>query len=98
MAYNLHITFGAEMETQNAVEYYFKISDLLVDRFLSELNIVYTKVAANPQFYKYIPKRQHRRFRYTRLKSFPFIVVFRVQEQSVVIYRVFNTHRKPWYK
>ena len=36
MAYNLHITFGAEMETQNAVEYYFKISDLLVDRFLSE--------------------------------------------------------------
>src|ERR1700744_5418426 len=98
MAYKLEITLGAEIETQNAIDYYFEINDTLADRFLQELRLVYTKIATHPQHYKYIQKKQHESFRYTKLKSFPFIVVFRIEEVCVIVYKVFNTYRKPWYK
>ena len=96
MAFNLEVSDEADDDTLNAVGYYFDIREQLANRFLNKLHNIYTQIAENPQYYKYLPKTDHENYRYTKLKSFPFVVVFRVEGESVVVYRVFNTYRKPW--
>ncbi len=98
MGYKFEVTIEAEIDTQEAIDYYSAINGSLAERLLDDLALVFSKVAANPQFYKYIPKKRHGKYRYTKLKTFPYVVVYRVEDTSVVIYRVFNTHRKPWYE
>jgi hypothetical protein len=65
MVYKLEITIEAEIETQNAVDYYQEKSEATVDIFLKELRTD-NKVANHPLYYKYIPKKQHNKFRYTK--------------------------------
>jgi len=97
MAFDLQIMDEAEAETMNGVDYYGGINKLLADQFLEDLITVYKKIAAHPAYYKYIPRKKHDHYRYTKLRRFPFIVIFRAEETAVVVYRVFNTNRKPDY-
>ena len=95
--YSIEIRPKAELDTENAIDYYFAISIDLAVRFKDELYATYEKIAANPQFYKYLTRKEKGQIRFTRLKSFPYIVIFRVKGKTVVVTSVFNTHRKPLY-
>ena len=97
MGYNLEIRPKAEPDAENAIDYYFVISIDLAVRFNDELYAAYEKIGNNPQFYKYISNRRNKQIRFTKLKSFPYIVIFRVKGNTVVVMSVFNTHRKPVY-
>jgi len=97
MAYNIEIRPKAELDTENAIDYYFAINVDLAIRHKNELYANYEKIITNPQFYKYISKKGNRQIRFKKLKSFPYIVVFRVKGNTVIVISIFNTHRRPVY-
>ena len=97
MLHNLEIRPKALLDAQSATDYYDAINVHLGDRFEDELHLTYKKITVNPQFYKYLSKKGSKQLRFTKLKSFPYIVIFKIDVSAVVVISVFNTHRKPHY-
>lgn len=95
MAYNLKISLRAEVEALEATNYYDEISDDLGDRFLVELSIVCRKIETNPEYYSYISSNPIDNFRDIKMKSFPFVVIFEICGQDVMVTSVMNTSREP---
>jgi plasmid stabilization system protein ParE len=98
MIFRLVVTEEALGDTNDAQFYYLEINPELCERFLDELRAAYLKIQHNPQYYKYISRRKKDSYRYTILKSFPYIVIFRIKDNTVIVNAVFNSHRKPKYK
>jgi plasmid stabilization system protein ParE len=97
MQRDLIITAEAQRDTLNASDYYAAINSDLADRFENELRHTYTKIIANPQYYKYLSKGKKKKFRCAKLRAFPFLIIYRIEENLIIVIAVFNTHRKPVY-
>ena len=98
MGYNIEIKRNAELDTESAIDYYCTISIDLAIRFKDELYATYEKIKTNPDFYKYLSKKRNKSYRCFRLKSFPYLVIYRINDNDIIVIAVFNTHRKPKYK
>lgn len=97
MGYNFIISMEADAETISATNYYDGISPNLGTRFLAELNAVYRKIIANPQCYKYASKTKKRDLRCVKVKNFPFLIIYYLKSDDIVIISVLNTNRKNKY-
>jgi mRNA-degrading endonuclease RelE of RelBE toxin-antitoxin system len=97
MPHNLQITEEAHRDALNAVSYYLAVSERLADRFEQELYLTYSKISSQPLYYKYLTKGKKKVFRCARLRSFPFLVIYRIEGNLIVVVAVFNTHRSPVY-
>ncbi len=95
--HNIEVSLEAEQDIENAIDYYFAINIDLVFKFRDELYVAYEKIAVNPQFYKYISKNKKKQFRRIQLKSFPYIIIYSINGNAIVVNSVFNTYRKPLY-
>ena len=95
MAFNLLISIQAQADTITAINYYGAINANIVDRFLTELLNAYRKILENPQYYSYISSKPADKLRDIKLKVFPYVIVYQVQEENVIIMAVFNTYKKP---
>jgi plasmid stabilization system protein ParE len=93
MPYELVISPTAFRETGNAYDYYEIQSPRLGERFLKSLEDAYQKLAINPQHYGYINSRKD--IRDMKIEIFPFIIVFQIVENKVLVLRVFNTNHDP---
>ncbi len=93
MQYELLISATAFMEADNAYTYYENQSDGLGDRFLKSLNEAYQKLSQTPQYYTYINPRKD--LRDLKIKDFPFVIIFQIVKDKVLVLRVFNTNRDP---
>jgi toxin ParE1/3/4 len=93
--YNLRITNNAELHVLEACMYYEGEQIGLSERFLSELEDAYNKIAEHPQYYSFIA--QQTVYRDICLNKFPYTIVFQIYNQDVIVIDVFNTHRKPEY-
>ena len=63
----------------------------LGDFFLSEVEICYDKIEEQPLLYAKIKKD----FRQINLRTFPYVIVFEILKDEVVVYTVFHTSRTP---
>ena len=63
----------------------------LGELFLTELDACYDKLETWPAVYAKIQKN----FRQIILKTFPYVVVFEIIKNEVVVYAVFHTSRNP---
>lgn len=63
----------------------------LGDEFLDEIEEYVKVLEQNPQIFQV---RKHN-WRYCPLKRFPYIIVFEIEQQVVVVYAVFNTYQNP---
>lgn len=97
MAYNLIITATAEDHILNACNYYETQQAGLSERFLTELHTAYKKISSNPQHYSYISPKPDDKYRDIKLYKFPFVVIYEINENDVIVIAVFNTYRKPMY-
>jgi len=59
--------------------------------FLSELYSCYDKIESWPTAYTKIKKD----FRHIVLKTFPYVVVYKIIKNDIIIYAVFHTSRNP---
>lgn len=81
----------AARETIEAFLWYETKSRGLGESFLSELEECYNKVTQNPEAFQ----KQYKDFRHAQLKRFPFVIIFEIETESVLIYKVFHTSRNP---
>jgi mRNA-degrading endonuclease RelE of RelBE toxin-antitoxin system len=97
VVYNLVITPKASFDVVDACIYYESMQTGLSDRFLSELIATYDKLREGPQHYSYISPNRKNKLRDIKIKHFPYLVIFDINKDTVTVYAVFNTHRKPKY-
>ncbi len=93
MSYKLLISPLAISEINNANTYYENHSPELEKRFLELLEVAYQKLAQAPTYYSYINYKKD--LRRISVKKFPFIIIFQIAKDKVLILSVFNTNRDP---
>ena len=76
---------------KEAYQWYEKQQAGLGDLFLLELESGYDKIETWPTSYAKIKKN----FRQIILRTFPYVIVFEIIENDVVVYAVFHTSRNP---
>ena len=93
MAYRLIILKAAADDTSEAYNYYDEIQPGLGDRFLAELLIRFNEISRHPHYYGFIDAQKI--IRDVKLKSFPYLVVYEIESEAVVIYSVHCAYRNP---
>ena len=94
MRYRVIITHQALQETQEAFEYYEEIRGGLGELFLQSVEDRYAALSKDPQLYSFCDSRNI--LRDVSVKGFPFLVIYEVIVESVVILAVHNTNKKPF--
>jgi hypothetical protein len=91
MIYELLIKEEASFEIVESYLYYESKSKGLGDKFEIQLEIYFDRIVQFP--FQFEIKRKP--YREAFIKKFPFIIIFEVIENKVVVYSVFNTSRNP---
>lgn len=88
--YNVHVLRRAEEDIEHAVEWYNEKQQGLGDRFWSFTVKALRKLESNPFLYE---ERFSNDFRFTRITDFPYMIVYKVKGQIVIVNAVFHTSR-----
>ncbi|HEY9340699.1 MAG TPA: type II toxin-antitoxin system RelE/ParE family toxin [Hanamia sp.] len=89
--YSLIIKPRAILMTKEAYIWYEGQKPGLGEEFLKELDSYYDKLQSHPEYFGKIKSN----FRQTALKRFPYVVVFEIMQNEVVVFSVFHTKRNP---
>ncbi len=89
--YQLIIKSRAVLMQQEAYYWYEQQKQGLGERFINELEDKYHKISNNPTAYG----KRNDSYRHIVLRKFPYVIVFRIIEKTVVVYAVFHTSRNP---
>jgi ParE toxin of type II toxin-antitoxin system, parDE len=95
MSFTVIVKQEAHQDTLDAYSYYEEKLAGLGERFLDALQQRYTELSANPTFYSYIDEDPMKVFRDVKLEKFPFVIVYEIIENQVVVYAVHNTYKHP---
>lgn len=89
--FQLDFRTKAREYTANAFDYYEDLSPGLGFRFLEEVESFLETLKKNPFAYSYFkePARQG------KVNHYPFVVIFEIATDTVIVFRVFNTHQNP---
>lgn len=93
MLYQLIILKTAAEDTEEAFNHYEKIRPGLGDRFLAEVLKRFEEISKHPQYYGFIDE-QHI-IRDVKLKTFPYLVVYEVEEANIIVYSVHCCYKHP---
>ena len=93
MTYRLIILKAAAVDALEAYNYYEGLQPGLGDRFLAEVLERYNDISKHPQYYGFIDEK--RIIRDVILKSFPYLIVYEIKNDSVIIFSVHCTHKYP---
>ena len=95
MNFEVIIKAEAHLDVWVAYEYYEEKQPGLGELFLEALDDVYRSIANHPTHYSYIAEDPSNVFRDRRLKKFPYVVVFEIIGDAVIVYAVFHVRRDP---
>ena len=90
--YQLQVLRKAREDMQKSADWYNERQTNLGERFLSEVIISFRLIERNPLHYE---EKFSKRFRFAQVKDFPFVVVFKIKKQIIVVNAVFHTSRNP---
>lgn len=91
MEYQLEIKEEAALDIKEAYFYYEENKLGLGERFLDTLENYLQRVKQYPEHYQI--KRSP--FREAFIKDFPYVIIYEIEEEKVVVYAVFCTHKNP---
>ena len=91
MKYTLVIKEQAVIDMQKAYDYYEENKPGLGERFLDTLEYYFDRVQKYPEHYQVKRKPYREAF----IKDFPYLIVYEIIEENVIVYAVFNTHLDP---
>jgi len=83
----------AQLEVDDAVSWYESQSQGLGKKFLDDLDRTIRRIVAFP----YASQEIDSDFRRCLLSRFPYGVIYRIEEDSIIIIAVAHLHRKPRY-
>jgi len=93
MPYQLIIREEAHFDAKEAYTYYEEKSPGLGDRFLEELIHRFNDIILHPEYYSFIDEQKI--IRDVKLRHFPYLVVYEIGEDKVIVYSVFNGYKNP---
>ncbi len=76
---------------KKAYAWYEEQKEGLGETLLKEANICFDKLEKQPGIYAIVKGN----FREINLRTFPYVLVFSIEETEVIIYTVFHTSRNP---
>ena len=91
MKYELEIKEEAVLDVKEAYLYYEEQRIGLGNRFLDTLEIYLERLQKYPEHYQI--KRNP--YREAFIKDFPYLIIFEIENNKVIVYSVFNTWRNP---
>lgn len=91
MSYRIEIKEEAKLEIVEAYSYYEEKRIGLGEEFLEHLNMYFERILVYPT--RYPQKRKP--YREAFLKRFPFLIIYELLKDSIVVYSVFNTWQNP---
>jgi len=91
MKYDLIIKEEANEDVISAFLWYEEQQEGLGDKFLLCLDEYCSVITENP----YIFQAKYNTLRQAILKRFPYVIIYEVEENALVVYAVFHTSRHP---
>lgn len=91
MTYILEVKDEANLEIIEAYLYYEEKRRGLGEEFLEHLDSYFDRITTNP---KHFPQKR-KPYREAFIKRFPFLIVYEVIKNKVIVYSVFNTWQDP---
>lgn len=92
MSFNVVFIKEAKRDISIAAIYYFDVGGInLYNKFFDSLLSGEDKLKQNPQFFSYIEKP----FRSLKLKGFPYLLIYSIEKELVVVYQVFHAAQNP---
>jgi hypothetical protein len=91
MAYKIEVRPLAAIEIIEAYDWYELQKQGLGVEFLNELDLFYKSLIRNPTTYSYYDKP----VREGKINRFPYVVVYEIISENIVIYSVFMTRQNP---
>lgn len=95
MPFNVVINAAANEDVLEAYRYYEKQQQGLGERFLSQLRKKYTALSLHPTHYGFIDEDPLKVLRDVRLEKFPYVIVFEIVENDVIVYAVHHLRKHP---
>lgn len=89
MKYNLIIKEEANQEIIDSYLYYESKSKGLGEKFIETLGIYFDRIQKYPKHYQI----KRKPYREVFVKNFPFLIIYEIIENSIVVYAVFHTSR-----
>ena len=90
--YQLQVLQKAREDMQKSADWYNEQQSGLGDRFLLHVVNTFRLVETNPLHYE---EKFSKKFRFAQVAVFPYVVVFKIKKQLVVVNAVFHTSRNP---
>jgi len=90
-AYNLFIKEEAKVEIVDAYNWYERKQLELGERFIVVLDDYFKNIRSTP---KQFPIK-HKSKRQATIKEFPYIIIFEIEDNDIIIYAIFNTNQNP---
>ncbi|QBO59656.1 type II toxin-antitoxin system RelE/ParE family toxin [Chryseobacterium salivictor] len=91
MIYELEIVEEADLEIIDAYLYYESKKFGLGEKFLKELDQYFERICESPKHFE----GKYKSYREAYIRKFPYLIIFEIEEQKVVVYSVFNTPQNP---
>jgi toxin ParE2 len=83
----------AQIELDQAIEYYNYESPGLGDEFLTEVLKVIDRIGEFPEAWHRLSKRTRR----CQTRRFPYGIIYQIREEEILVVAVANLHRRPDY-
>jgi hypothetical protein len=92
MIFNIVISTLASYEIDKSVAFYESRKKGLGKYFIAYLKGYFSILKTNPELF---PIKRKSIYRELSLKKFPFVIIYEIIENDVIIYSVFHTSRNP---
>ena len=91
MPFDFYIKEEASIEILQAYLYYEMKRPGLGEEFLTYLDVYFDRITSNPEHFP----QKRKPYREAFLKRFPFLIVYEIIENKVIVYSLFNTWQDP---
>jgi len=90
MGFSLKINSSAQLDLKSAIDWYESKQFGLGKRFLNDFENTLIQIQSNPYIFQL-----ENNYRNALLDIFPYLVIFEIDYQEIIILAVFNTHQNP---
>ena len=91
MAFKLIVTTTAELDLQDAIDWYTSIQKDLGQKFYKSVLEQFASIQKHPHYYSFYFKE----YRRTLVLHFPYIIIFKINNQEVIVYSIIYAGRNP---
>lgn len=81
------------MDANEAYTFYEEKSPGPGERFLQELIQRYNQIIEHPEYFGFIDEKKI--IRDVKLRHFPYLIVYEIDNDKVIVYSVFNGYKNP---